>query len=105
MLSQGKEKGAATLRDVEEQIGDLGLWAKRLVPKPISDTTLDTEARRLDEPYLHDKLVAQVRDMHRSKMLSPVGLPCGVATVDGKNLATLNHDAGGRAQPRSDENK
>ncbi|MCD6498115.1 MAG: hypothetical protein J7M25_07425 [Deltaproteobacteria bacterium] len=43
--------------------------------------------------------------MNRSKMLSPVGLPCGVATVDGKNLATLNHDAGGRAQPRSDENK
>jgi len=94
-----------TLRDVEEKTRAYRRWDKSLAPKPISDTTLHTEARRLDESYLHGKLVAQVRDMNRSKMLSPVGLPCGVATVDGKNLATLAHDADGRAQPRSTENK
>ncbi len=94
-----------TLRDVEQMLGqERGLLTRTLVPTPLSDTTLDTEARRLDEPYLHHKLVAQVRDMYRSKMLSPVNMPCGVATVDGKNLATLDHDAGGRAQPRSTQN-
>jgi len=44
---------AATLRDVEDQIDDLEPWARTLIPQSISDTTLDTEARRLDEPYLY----------------------------------------------------
>jgi hypothetical protein len=37
-------------------------------------------------------------------MLAPVGLPCGIATVDGKNLATLGHDAHGTGHARSSEN-
>lgn len=93
-----------SLRDVERMTGQIGSWGRSLVPAPISDTTLDTEARRLNEAYLSHKLCAQVREMKRSKMLSPVGLPCGVATLDGKNLATLDHDAGGRAQRRSSDN-
>jgi hypothetical protein len=93
-----------TLRDVELMTQDLGGWGRSLVPEPISDTTLDTESRRLSEPYLLDKLVRQVREMQRGKMLAPFGLPCGVATVDGKNLAKLEHDADGRAQPRTSEN-
>lgn len=93
-----------TLRDVERMTEHLGPWGRQLVPKRISDTTLDTEARRLDEAYLAGKLHAQVREMKRSKMLAPVGLPCGVATIDGKNLATLEHDAGGRAQRRTSDN-
>ena len=93
-----------TLRDVERMTGQLGPWGRSLVPAPISDTTLDTEARRLPEAYLSSKLCAQVREMKRAKMLAPVGLPCGVATIDGKNLATLDHDAGGRAQRRSSDN-
>ena len=39
--------------------------------------------------------------MGRDKMLKPVGLPCGVVAIDGKNLGTLNHGAGGRAHHRS----
>jgi hypothetical protein len=55
-----------TLRDVEAMTEELAPWARELVPDSISDTTLDTEARRLDERYLLDKLVRQVRDMqHR----------------------------------------
>lgn len=94
-----------TLRDAEEMTGSLGLWAKSLVPKPISDTTLDTEAQRLDTEYLLTTLVKRVRGLHRSKMLAPVGLPCGVATVDGKNLATIDHDADGTGHERSKENE
>jgi hypothetical protein len=94
-----------TLRDVEAMTEELAPWARELVPDSISDTTLDTEARRLDERYLLDKLVRQVRDMQRSRMLMPFGLPIGVVTVDGKNLATLEHNADGTGHERSTENE
>lgn len=84
---------------------NLGSWARRLIPKPISDTTLDTQSQRLDADYLHDMLVQRVRNFHRSKMLAPFGLPWGVATVDGKNLATLEHDADGTGHKRSKDNE
>ena len=103
-LELGLTSNQPTLRDVEEMTEKLGHWTRPLIPERISDTTLDTEARRLDQDYLHSKLVFRVRDLYRSKMLAPVGLPCGVATVDGKNLATLNHDAGGTGHARSTEN-
>ena len=103
-LALGLLGNQPTLRDVEEMTHDKGLLLRSLVPKPISDTTLATEAQRLDPDYLRGKLVEQVRDMQRSKLLLPVGLPCGVATVDGKNLATLPHNAGGRAQRRTSNN-
>ena len=104
LLLLGLLSGQLTLRDMEQMSHDLGAWARALMPKPISDTTLATESGRLDLAFLERKLIEQVRDLYRSKMLAPVGLPCGVATVDGKNLATLKHDAGGRAQPRSSHN-
>lgn len=103
-MELGLTSNQPTLRDVEETTEKLGPWARPLVPERISDTTLDTEARRLDHDYLHSKLELRVRDLFRSKMLAPVGLPCGVATVDGKNLATLDHDAGGTGHGRSSEN-
>lgn len=93
-----------TLRDVESQTTKkLNSLIRTWIPDPISDTTLDTEARRLDIPYLSNKLITQIRNMHRSKMLKPQGLPCGVLTIDGKNLATLSHDAEGTGHPRSTE--
>jgi hypothetical protein len=94
-----------TLRDVEEMTRDLRLEFRAFVPKPISDTTLDTAARELSVEYLTCKLVQQVREDFRSKMLNPVGLPCGVATVDGKNLATLPHAAEGAGHARTKENE
>ena len=94
-----------SLRDVEQMIGELGSWTRKVVPEPISDTTLATEAARLNTDYLLEKLVLRIREFHRSKMLAPVGLPCGVVTVDGKNLATVNHDANATAQKRSTKNE
>jgi hypothetical protein len=75
------------------------------VPQKISDTTLDMAARTLDPDYLSGKLVQQVREAQRSKSLRPVGLPVGVAVIDGKNLATLDHDANGTGHERTSENK
>lgn len=104
-LLLGLTANKPTLRDVEEMTRDLRLSFRSLVPAPISDTTLDTESRRLDAAYLSGKLEQQVREDFRSKMLRPVGLPCGVVTVDGKNLATLEHDANGAGHARSKENE
>lgn len=103
-LELGLVSNQPTLRDVEELTENLSRWMRTFVPEGISDSTLDTESRRLDPAYLLDKLKLRVRDLHRSKMLAPVGLPCGIATVDGKNLATLNHDAEGTGHARSSDN-
>jgi hypothetical protein len=102
-LELGLISNQPTLRDVEAM--PLGSRGRKLVPTPVSDTTLDTEARRLDDGVLVEKLVQQVRDMHRSKMLNPAVLPFGVATIDGKNLATLDHDAAGTGHKRSKDNE
>jgi len=103
-LELGLTSNQVTLRDVEEMIKKLGRWVKSLIPSCISDTTLDSMSRRLDPEYLHSKLVLRIRDFYRSKMLAPVGLPCGIVTVDGKNLATLDHSANGAGHLRSSEN-
>lgn len=104
-MELGLTSNQPTFRDVEEMTESLGPWARTLVPASISDTTLDTEAQRLDADYLLSKLVLRVRGFQRDKMLNPVGLPCGVATIDGKNLATLDHDAGGTGHERSTTNE
>jgi hypothetical protein len=44
------------------------------------------------------QLQRQVHVMWRSKCLPPQHLPCGVVSVDGKGLGTLEHDAEGAAQ-------
>jgi hypothetical protein len=90
-----------TLRDVEAQTADLNAFGRRLVPERISDTTLHHEFQRLDEAGLREQLIAHVRALHRQKRLVPFGVPCGVATFDGKNLATLNHHAAGSGHRRS----
>jgi len=104
-LELGLISNQPTLRDVEAMTARLAPWGRSLVPEPISDTTLDMAARALDPAYLSGKLVEQVREAQRSKSLRPVGLPFGVAVIDGKNLATLDHDADGTGHERSSENK
>jgi len=104
-LELGMMANMPTLRDIEDMTSELGGWARRLVSAKISDTTIDTEVRRLDQEALLAKLVSQIRDMNRSKILKPYGLPCGVATIDGKNLATLDHYADGHAHRRTKDNK
>jgi len=104
-LELGLISNQPTLRDVEALTQELAGWTRRLVPAAISDTTLDTEVRRLDVDALRKKLHERVRDFYRRKMLSPVGLPCGIVTIDGKNLATLKHDAAGTGHARSSANE
>lgn len=96
--------GRKTSRDAELQTDRMQGWARGLVPEPISDTTLQMRVRTFDDGYLCGKLEAQVRQMHRDKLLALTVVPLGVATVDGKNLATLDHDADGRAHARSSDN-
>ena len=104
-LELGLTSNQPTLRDVEEMTEQPGQVIRRLVPDRISDTTLGTELQRMDPAYLHEKLIQRIRGFHRSKMLQPEGLPCGVVAVDGKNLATLDHDADGAGHKRSTENE
>lgn len=100
-LILGLMKNAKDLRDVETQSQEFDVWGRTLVPDPISDTTLHTEAKRLDTSGLLEKLTVQVRQLQRQKRLNPFGVPMGIATVDGKNLATVNHDAEGTGHRRS----
>jgi hypothetical protein len=93
-----------TLRDVEVMTQELSPAGRALVQAPKSDTTLYEVVKRLETEYYLSKLVQQIRQWYRSKMLSPVLLPCGVVTVDGKNLATLDHDADGTGQKRTSDN-
>ncbi len=95
-----------TLREVETLSAALhGPW-RRLVPMRISDTTLDTVLRQLSDEQLQQGLVMLNRELKRSKLLKQApGLPIRLVVVDGKRLATLDHDAQGTAQPRSDDNK
>ena len=69
-LELGLMSNQPILRDLEEMTENAAPWTKALVSKSVSDTTLDTEARRLDADYLRKKLVLRVRDFHRSKMHS-----------------------------------
>jgi hypothetical protein len=95
-----------TLRDAEDLTGALrGPW-RALVPKRISDTTLDDVLRRLSHEELQQSLVALNRELKRSKLLSrSPELPVNLVLVDGKNLATLSHAAAGTAQPRGTDNE
>ena len=92
------------LRDVERLGKHLSSSWHPFVGEGASDTVMWTVIQQMEPSYLRSKLVKRVRSFHRSKMLQPVGLPWGVVTVDGKNLATLSHDAGGRAHARTKAN-
>ena len=104
-LFAGMLAGCRGMRDVEELSEELDVRDTdgRPVDK-ISDTTLGTVAAEINPDDFEQPLVQQVRDMNRRKELRPVGLPCGVATVDGKALGKLKHDAKGHALKQTDSN-
>jgi len=92
----GMVAGDPTLRAVERRSEGLGLVDLRGRPvKRLSDTSLGDVLAVLNPLDFLTPLVQQVRSMLRRKELRPKGLPCGVVVVDGKNLATLDHDANG----------
>lgn len=97
-LVAGLLSNSASLRDVEALSERLGLGRRK---GRISDTALGKLTELLDPERLGQALVEQVRDMRHRGELVPDGLPVGVATVDGKNLATLQHHGGGAGHMRT----
>lgn len=94
------------LRDVEMLTQQLRGPARALVSDRVPYTTISDLLAKLMPDGLRQHLVGQLRDMKRAKQLEPDGLPCGVATMDGKCLATLRHDAAGTGQlQRGDDGK
>lgn len=91
------------LRDVEERSEELALMDGDEPVGRIPDTTLGDLLAKLDPDDFEQPLVCQVRDMNRRKELTPVGLPCGVVTVDGKAMGKLTHDAEGHALRQTDD--
>jgi hypothetical protein len=91
-----------TLRDVEARTHRLGRWARSVVPAPVSDTTMYTLAARLDAEALEPLLRRQIHSLNRTRALVPSRTPISLAVVDGKNLATTEHDADGWGQPHHD---
>lgn len=87
-----------SLRDVENLTEELGPAGRKYVSRRVPDSTLWDLLSRLSAPELREKNRDQVRSFWRSKRLEPVGLPCGVASIDGKGLGALEHDADGDAQ-------
>jgi hypothetical protein len=102
-LELGLMANRPTLRDVEQLTEDCRGYARALVPQRISDTTMAAELCRMDEAELLERLCKQVREYGRKKQLAPVFVPVGIATVDGKNLATLDHHAQGSGHKRSSQ--
>jgi hypothetical protein len=96
--------GAWTLRQVESLTEDLAIARRRNGRwDRLPDSTLGYVLGDIEWKALRDKLVLQVRDMERAKVLDPVGLPFGVLAVDGKTLGSYDNDLGGLAQKNTRE--
>lgn len=87
----------SSLRDVEELSAELRLGREH---EGVSDTATGHLLEKLNPSELLAVLAQQVYDMNHRGELKPDGLPLSVATVDGKNLATLQHHGGGAGHMR-----
>ncbi len=96
-LLSGLVANCPSLRDVETLSEHLKLGRREC---KIADTTLGHLLEKLDPAQILPVLVEQINDMEHRGELKPEGLPCGVATVDGKNLAMLQHHADGAGHLR-----
>lgn len=96
----GLMAGCRMLREVEELSDELGPTGRRYLGGRVPDTTLHDllTHKNLGVDPFREHLAWQVKLMARKKRLTPVGLPCGVASMDGKKLHCLTHDAQGDAQ-------
>ena len=94
----GFVSGCESLRNVESMTKGFGKFGRRYVGKRVPDTTLSDLIPKLAEEELREQLIMQVKESYRNKELKPIGLHCGVVTIDGKGLGALSHDANGTAQ-------
>lgn len=97
-LLYGMLAGCRSLRQVEDLTLEMGPTGRQRVPGRVPDTTLYDLVPRLSVEELREQQRAQVRILWRQKCLAPVGLPCGVVSIDGKGMGALDHDADGQAQ-------
>lgn len=97
-LFLGFVSGCPTLRAVEGMSEDMGPFGRKHISRRVPDTTLWDLTGQLSAVELREQLICQVKGSWRAKELSPVGLPCGVVSIDGKGLGALEHDAEGTAQ-------
>jgi predicted transposase YbfD/YdcC len=94
----GFVSGCGALRKVERLTGGMGIFGRNYISRRVPDTTLTDLIPRLLPDELREQLIWQVKASWRNKEFRPVGLPCGVATIDGKGLGVLAHSACGTAQ-------
>ncbi len=97
-LFLGFVSGCPTLRATEGMTEDMGPWGRKYVSRRVPDTTLWDLMQELSAEELRTQHIVQVKTAWRGKELRPVGFPCGVASIDGKGLGALEHDAEGAAQ-------
>ena len=94
----GIVSGCGSLRKVERLTNGMGKFGRKYVGRRTPDTTLTDLIPQLSVDELRWQHIGQVKASWRKKELRPVGLPCGVITIDGKGLGALNHSAEGTAQ-------
>ncbi len=94
----GFVSGCGSLRKVERLSRGMGEFGRGYVTRRVPDTTLTDLIPRLLPEELREQLIWQLKASWRNKELKPVGLPCGVVTIDGKGLGALTHSADGTAQ-------
>ena len=68
----------------------------------VPDSTLSYVMTRINPSPFRAVLHRQIRTMHRSRSLKPVGLPFGIATVDGKTTWTGTHRGDTMCQKQGD---
>jgi hypothetical protein len=87
-----------TLRDVEGLTDEFQGTGRALIPRRVPDSTLYDLFPRLCVEQMREQLRRQVHQLWRAKSLEPQGLPCGILSIDGKQIGLLQHDANGWAQ-------
>ena len=94
----GFVSGCGSLRKTERLTKGLGRFGRRYVSRRVPDTTLTDLIPQLSVEELREQHIVQVKASWRKKEFKPVGVPCGVVTIDGKGLGALGHSAAGTAQ-------
>lgn len=95
--------GASSIRDVESLTEDLPARRRDGRATRLPDSTLEYVLPDIEWQALRRKLHDQIHDMHRAKVLAPVGLPLGLLVIDGKTLGSYDNDAGGIGQKNERE--
>lgn len=86
--------GCKSTKDVEDLTTEMSVPMRRLlrIPRRVPDTTLRTVLMATDPDELRKCMHAQVREAHRRKALTAMGLPLGQVSIDGKATAVGSWD-------------